>query len=329
MKKTLIALFAIASIAACSKADVVIDSTDKVPISFDQVKTRSLVNNVEDMTAFGVWGQVMDAYNGQLFPLFTNEKVYRDTEAEGVKWTYDNEEYWVDNMTFRFFALHPYELDNEGSRVNITDLESGDKRYEVNFETPETADTDLMAAAREIKIENGNYPETVGLQFSHLLTRVNVKIIKDEDNANDNFYIQSIRMTGIRKSGKYVREQLADSYNSSWSLNSDTFTYQSTFNGTEDLGGGKFLSPDGLLLIPQNLAPQQVMVTISYFFQLDQSDDREPREIQTYLPIEQQWEAGKTITYVAKLSEDNTIKFSAPIVEPWGTPQAGCTIIIK
>ena len=329
MKKTLIALFAIATIAACSKVDVVSDSTERAPICFDQIRTRAAVEGPADIAEFGVWGQVMDAETSILFPLFVNEKVYQTKDENGnAKWIYDNEEYWVNNMTFRFFALHPYEEDTDGTRVKVTGTEN--INYSVNFETPDNADTDLMAAFKTETIANGIYPESVNLKFSHLLTKMNVKVLKDfEKNENDNFYIQNIKITGIKKSGEYIREQLVGSYTDSWSLNSDAFTFEKVFNADEPIpAGGKLITDDGLLLIPQDIAAQQVVVTIAYYFQLSESDEKELREVQAFLPGAS-WEAGKSVTYVAKLYEDNEIKFMAPKIEPWATPQAGATIIIK
>ena len=95
-----------------------------MPIRFGEAVTRAAITNADDITEFKVYAEMnlvpdnaTDGSNLQWVSLFDGgEKVYRDNNNDGVTdttgdFTYNNTRYWVNDRTFNFFAVHPYETE--------------------------------------------------------------------------------------------------------------------------------------------------------------------------------------------------------------------------
>ena len=165
-----------ASLVSCEKESDD-PAPDKTPIEFGDVETRASINSGDDMktSGFGVFGFVEGVENP---PLLANEKVYWDKSL----WTYDNTKYWIPDRTFHFFAYYPYfDGKTEGSITRVAANDNGEIGYQLTFETPETANFDLLTAYTTVDTgaDNFNASDNVSLAFTHALVNVNLNIWRD------------------------------------------------------------------------------------------------------------------------------------------------------
>ena len=297
--------------------------------SFYQSRAIATLTEVQS-NGFAVWG----GYDGNNLFDYDNDgnpvKVTYNSSTQ--EWGYGTSKYWELDKQYTFFATYPYDKYN-GSVTN----ENG--TYMVTIETPEDADTDYLTASAYADPNSANFNPEVALQFTHLMTRVNIKVAQDfTTNENDDFTVTKVTLTGIKPNGNYQVTNAGTTSTGTWIMENATTSFERTFSETEQKTirnqTDQILSvwgENGLLLIPQAITSASVKVRIDYLFSMYQSEE-EPKEssVEAYLPASADlWQSGKIITYSTIISNENNISFLAPTVEPWGTPQSGGTIIIK
>ena len=339
MKKFVLAIFVAAAIlSGCNEVETEENNT---PICFGEASTRAEIKDASEIKEFKVYAEVnlgsdnsTDGSNLQWIPLLEGERVYRS--SADAPFTYDNTRYWANDRTFYFFAAYPHDTEVV---VNNNDAVNGSSTYTVNFNTPATADTDLLVAGVCVDTNSGRpAPETVAFDFSHALTQMNIKVFYDlAKNPGDRFRVKKISLTGVRKQGLLTFASAvtwAPSTNEVLNFVADFGENPKELDATKsDDTKYAWLSENYLMLIPQAIALNQVKLVIEYQFLqgTDEPTEENPwvdRKVEAYLPTTQ-WPGGKKITYSVSLYENNDIVFSKPVVESWGEPQSGGTIIIK
>ena len=339
MKRFILSIFvAVAILSGCNEVETEDNNT---PICFGEASTRAEIKNASEIKEFKVYAEVNlgsdsapDGSNLQWIPLLEGERVYRSSADDPS--TYDNTRYWVNDRTFYFFAVYPHETEVV---VNNNEAVNGSSTYTVNFNTPATADTDLLVAGVPVDTNLGRpAPETVAFDFSHALTQMNIKVFYDtKKNPGDRFRVKKISLTGVRKQGLLTFASAvtwAPSTNEVLNFVADFGEKPKELDATlSDDEKYAWLSKNYLMLIPQAIALNQVKLVIEYQFLPGKGEPTEEnpwvdRKVETYLPTTQ-WPGGKKITYSVSLYENNDIVFSKPVVESWGEPQSGGTIIIK
>ncbi len=341
MKKIFISIMAVASVLnLCSCSNEVIEVPDaEKAIVFDNIQTRTVVNGADDVLRMGVFAQmnlgddaVGEAGSNDFIMLLENEDVSRTSPA--APWTYEHTRYWVTDRVFHFFAVWPY----SGENSSVTDVKSvggprtGAYGYSLTFETPATADQDLLTAKTTIRTKTGeNFPESVGFDFQHELTNLNLKIWSNgaEDNVQDKIRVKEVTLSNVTKKGTLNTTVSGSSWNYSSTKTSFTKTYDgdgitvsqaqiiggqlvpnevSQYNPSKDNPGVPF--EDGLLLIPHTITSSSpVVVTVIYDLQrpIDQNEGLwEEKKLQAILPAGT-WPAGKKLTYNLILSGERTI----------------------
>ena len=206
MKKIFIALAALATIAACNKAEV-IGVPEGEEIAFNEVfvdnttkaaTDPSYSTNGKKLTAFNVWGSV----NGGAgtVAIFTNDEVTGTIGSHNVNgvethvWTSTKKQYWINGAKYNFAAL-----------VNALNVTLGEEMDGINNLLPIsvvdfTSDgkTDLLYAKSSENIEGkstGNAP--VNFTFEHLLSKVKFTVINSSKAAEDySFELNNIVITG-------------------------------------------------------------------------------------------------------------------------------------
>ena len=339
MKRFILSIFVAAAIlSGCNEVETEDNNT---PICFGEASTRAEIKNASEIKEFKVYAEMnlgsdsaTDGSNLQWIPLLEGERVYRS--SADAPFTYDNTRYWVNDRTFYFFAAYPHDTEVV---VNNNEAVNGSSTYIVNFNTPATADTDLLVAGVCVDTNSGRpAPETVAFDFSHALTQMNIKVFYDtKKNPNDSFRVKKISLTGVRKQGLLTFASAVTwtpSTNEVLNFVADFGEEPEPLDATLS-GDAKYawLSENYLMLIPQAIALNQVKLVIEYQFLQGKNapTDENPwvdRKVEAYLPTTQ-WPGGKKITYSVSLYENNDIVFSKPVVESWGEPQSGGTIIIK
>ena len=332
---TILMLLLAASLVSCEKESDD-PAPDKTPIEFGDVETRASINSGDDMktSGFGVFGFVEGVENP---PLLANEKVYWDTSL----WTYDNTKYWIPDRTFHFFAYYPYfDGKTEGPITSIAANDNGEIGYQLTFETPETADFDLLTAYTTVDAGADDFDasDPVSLAFTHALVNVNLNIWRDGGkHQNDQMRIKKVTLSNIRKGGTYNSTDLWTPSNEKLSLEKEYEEFSDNIgaaimeNGTLTTGGTAANPFNNMMFIPQTLDESgHVSLKILYELKRQNAADWEQAELETVLP-NVTWEANRRYTYNVVLSSvtDITVYYIQTKVDPWGTPQVGGTVIIK
>ena len=348
MKKSLMSIIAVAAmlnLCSCSK-DIIDEPNSQKAIVFNDVQTRALINSADEILRMGVFAQMNlgddtkqepEPGSNSFIMLLENEDVKRGNPD--TDWTYDNTRYWVTDRAFHFFAVWPY----SGENTSVTDVKSvagdGAYGYSVTFETPEAADQELLTATRTMKTKTGeNFPESVGFNFQHELTNVNLKIWSNgaKENKDDKIKVKEVSIENVAQKGTLTTTVDGSS---SWSLSSDKMSFTKEYgdegievsqakidaNGKLETNGnnpGIPFGDDGLLLIPHTIpSGGSVIVTVIYDLQrpIDQQENLwEQKKLQVFLP-EGTWPAGKKLTYNLIISGERTItEFEInTVVEDW------------
>ena len=354
MKKSLMSIIAVAAmlnLCSCSK-DIIDEPNSQKAIVFNDVQTRGLVESADEILRMGVFAQMnlgddekQEEGRNSFIMLLENENVSRTSPS--ADWTYEHTRYWVADRVFHFFAVWPY----SGENSSVTNVESiapatgdGAYGYSVTFETPEAADQELLTATRT-KTTREPFPESVGFNFKHELTNVNLKIWSNgaDDNVQDKIKVKSVTLGNVTKKGTLTTT--ADG-SSSWSLSSDKMSFTKEYDGDgievsqaqikdgvlvpnpvseynpSNSNPGIPFGDDGLLLIPHTIpSGGSVIVTVIYDLQrpIDQQENLwEQKKLQVFLP-EGTWPAGKKLTYNLIISGERTItEFQInTVVEDW------------
>ena len=320
-------------------------------IGFASHMSRAIVESTDEILSMGVFAQMNlgdedkgEAGSNSYTMLLDNEHVSRTSPSD--PWTYENTRYWVADRVYHFFAVWPYSEDNSAV-TNVSSVAGeGAYGYSVTFETPETADQELLTAKTMAITKTGyEFPESVGLGFQHELTNVNLKIWSNgaPDNVQDKIKVKEVTISNVTKKGTLNTTISSSSWNYSSAKMSFTKDYGdnpitvsqaqiingqlvpnaiSATNPDDNNPGIPF--EDGLLLIPHTITNSSpVVVTVIYDLQrpIDQQENLwEEKKLQVILP-EGTWPAGKRLTYNLILSGERTItEFQInTVVEDWKT----------
>ena len=344
MKKIFISIIAVAAVFnLCSCSKELNDNPDsRKAIVFSDVQTRAIVSSADEILSMGVLAQMnlgdedqQEAGSNSYTMILENEKV--SSTNSSAPWTYEHTRYWVTDRVFHFFAVWPYSGENS-SVTNVSSVAGdGSYGYRVTFETPAAADQELLTAKATVKTKTGyEFPESVGFNFQHKLSNVNLKIWGNgaEENKNDKIKVKEVSIKNVTKKGT-LNTTLSGS---SWNLSSEKMTFTKTYdgggievsqaqinaNGQLETNGNNPGVPfeNGLLLIPHTLTQSNpVVVTVIYDLQrpIDQEENLwEEKRLQVMLP-DGSWPAGKKLTYNLIISGDRTItEFQInTVVEDW------------
>ena len=325
-----------------------------MPIRFGEAVTRAAITDAEEITEFKVYAEMnlgpdnaTDGSNQQWVSLFDGgEKVYRDNNNDGVTdttgdFTYNNTRYWVNDRTFNFFAVHPYETE-----VVVSNNGDSSDAYSIQFETPESADMDFLYASvtQETEADQEAY-QTVNFELKHITSKIKFEITRDgNNNQNDRFWIKSITLSNIKKSGTVTVAPANTDTQVSWTYGDAPINFKKEYSEYFEIGvqgdpnaSADMCTPwnDGLLLMPQNVEARKIELKIAYQYQLEGANadetkrgEVENREIITSIPAIE-WKSNTSYCYKLQLKETNLITFSQIEVAGWGSNITGGTIIIK
>ena len=331
MKKVVLSLFTLATLASCTTTEIIDNgSSNNNAIAFGRVSTRFGLSDIK-ADGFNVWAVHFNEAQPTGYLLLDKKEV----TYTGSEWVYSPVEYWLPKTVFNFVAAYP--ADNFQTAI----YEEGDNKlnYVVlkDFVTTADADVDLLGASAVVDTSTEGYSETVQLDFKHLLCRINVCLMQDGDqNREDNFIIDKVTLSGVKSKADYLFFPLSNEVSQGWNIDQTAtidFTREFTDNANIGLAGKRYLSDEGLLLIPQQIATESIKLTVDFRFGAQGTEDitlYEPKTLEAYLPAtDDLWQQGNSITYNVKVSTYNPIIFLPPTIAPWGNLQSGGTIIIK
>lgn len=259
------------------------------------------------------------------------KKVYKD---DAIGWTYDDIKYWENERVYHFFGVYPF----DAPYSIIKDISGNPTGISRTFTTPNSddhiADEDIVAAHAPYTTTAETTPESVVMNFEHILARVYFIIGYDMDkNKDDEFTLKEFSISNIKKEGT-LQSLFTDSNTHSWSVNPlQNITFE--WSGEYEFGSELSLWDNGLMLIPQTIAPGVVNINVKYTYTdhyvvegVEHIAAPVDKEVNTYLPAVT-WQPGQQYTYTMTLHEDDLITFRQIEVATWGSPQQGGAIIIK
>jgi hypothetical protein len=231
MKKTLFAIFAIASLAACSKNQV-LETIAPEAISFnsgyvDNV-TRSIDNtlNTSNLESFKVYGCVKfkeDASTTNVVNLYNDVEVKKgatDADANDVisnDWWYDGAytQYWIEGNAYEFAAI----VNGTAGDFNKDNNNANNMPSTISYDA--TTQDDLLYATYTVdSYDNGVDPDVVSFTFDHLLAKAQFTFVNEiTTNTNNNKYtykVTDIKITNAYMDGTY------NIANKSWTVGSTT-----------------------------------------------------------------------------------------------------------
>lgn len=197
MKKTLIALAALAMVAACNKAEV-ISALEAEEIAFNEAFVENVTKATDpsysgtaDFTSFNVWGTVYGGTN--LVGIFEGDNV-TGTVGANNEWTCTKKQYWVKDAKYNFAALA-----NAANVTLGTDLLPKTVTYTAN-------QTDLVYAKSAEYIGKESDNPLVAFTFNHLLSLVNFTVENGSQSATGySFEVNNIKIAGATEGTYYIQ----------------------------------------------------------------------------------------------------------------------------
>lgn len=326
-------------IMSCSKEDF---GSSKHPIGFHcaGTGTKAFVDTDNIKTegnAFKVFAHIDFTEAGTTSSF---DRVVTYSSADGGKWEYEVEQYWLPGASYTFRAYYPADFPATISETSKTEYAiSG---YEISSQYGTQNDI-LMATANRKTSEVAEDGTTVLFSFNHLLSNVNLilkvnttereKVDENGDpvlDSNGNNVMETIPALDatIRAMAFIGVTQKADYINGSWTNHSGTTAIGDNLSNTLDVTPeGVMIFDKGLLTIPRENENGTVQIYILADITLPNGTSME-KEWNLPLPAIT-WEPGIKYTYTATLTAEFNIEFTEPEVESWGKDPAKGTVIIR
>ena len=252
MKKIFIAFAALATIAACNKAEVVDVTSDNLigfNAPFVDNATKAIDNDysgtktLEGFKVYGTIEGIQDPVN-----LFNGVEIERNDKDFGVAWDYadpSEAEYWLPGCTYEFAAIVDGTVPADG-------YTSTGMPAKINYTV---GDGDLLYATASASTVGTANPGLVEFTFTHLLSKVYFTIVDKLTTADGaySFSMTDITVSGIPSSGVYTVGTTVD--NGTWAAGTGKIAADSPLNfGDAD-------EQDAHLIIP---AEQTMNIKFTY-----------------------------------------------------------------
>ena len=290
-----------------------------VPISFGSVQTRAIVGpDNRNLSPFAVWGWYTPTapQTGPSTEVFNNTQVQPDG-------TYSGTRYWMDGMTYQFYALHPHGLTATATTGQIS--LSGFRTQSRGADTH-----DLMTAiSNPIAYSTASSAPPVPLTFSHELARI--KFSAAAQGAED-VSLKNIIIKGFYDVADYTKTFADSQWKGEWSftgarsgqIEQDLLVVQNTPATTGSTGQGSAESYDyvdlfdgDLMLIPQTITDDiTIEATMVYPGQI--MDEIYMKTTLNRVGITQ-WQKGMSYHYKVVLPAAMEQPVITVSVEPWDT----------
>lgn len=305
MKKILLAVAAVATMASCSQNEEFENVGQKAEIKINSIvnsSTRAAVTSNNNFEKFKLYSYITDgAYEGKtaLGSAYMDGVEY--TKTGGTWGTADtNKYYWPSgssNQKLQFFA-YPNDL--------ITDyaLPAADGYPSFTYAVADLAkdQKDLVVAHKEnMTITSAGVTDgAMTLTFNHILSRINFAFIPEDTKAA--YTIDTIKIADIKGgTAKYTFNASAGAWDVT-SATSKDYGYKVTQSTTVADGKTYYMLGDenaSLMLFPQSVANKVITVTYS-------TVDSKGMEVfsgdkTVTLPADTKWEIGQNIVYVLNL----------------------------
>ena len=233
MKKILIALCAVATLASCTKSEVL--SYDQEAIGFDNAFVDNSTRSVDDksysttrmFSNFSVYGFVKgsstDAASANVFNGIEVSKAITNTELTS-SWRYAATQYWIAGAIYHFYAVAPF----SGGWAIKTGTTPTDAGATITF-TNNDGTQDLLYAGivEQTGLADNNQP--IAFTFNHILSKVKFSFVNGYNASSATIRVRDIMITNAYNTA----EAALTSTGAAWDKHADTITI--TFgNATDD-----------------------------------------------------------------------------------------------
>ena len=289
MKKLLFAICTVATLASCSKDEVVsYDKGEAIGFSnpFVNKATRAVQEATDpsysgtgELSEFQVWGTANDV------AIYAGNDV---TNSNSVWSCTDPVHYWIEGTAYKFAAL---------ANATTVDLDGGKFPVNATFNAPAAANTDLIYADPVTATGLASNNPAVNLTFGHLLSKVNFTVNNKSTSAtNYSFDIKDITVKGPQTGTVALNTGV-------WSNLGDATAYND-FDIAVETGETGDEGSQELLLIPGE-------ITISFTVDIKYNGNVvNTKTYGTTTPIEQTIESGKAYNFIIGVSVGEPITFS-------------------
>ena len=298
MKKTFIAIMAIAALAACNKAEV-LETAKGDAITFGEAfvdnatkATDNTYSGTKDLALFNVYGTVTGTAG--TVNIFDGVPVTGTVGA--AEWSYDAQyaQYWIPGADYDFVGI-----------VDADAVAQNDLKMPTAITYNTAGQKDLLYATAHVEDATATQG-VVNMTFSHLLSKAQFTVTSNTAGG----YYHSV--TGIKVSnfetGTYTIA------NGSWA---GTTTKDIDFGAVNEvtLASGAKTNTTQMLLVP-NTAKFNVTFTVDLY----KNGTKLGTETKT-IPVETDLEKGNAYNFTIECSVGNPIKFSVTNDPTWGDTQ--------
>lgn len=247
MKKILIALCAVATLASCTKNEVL--SFDQEAIGFDNAFVDNSTRSVDDpsfsttnmFSNFQVYGFVAGQQDVAGVPVFGEDGV--TVTKTGTKWTYGDVQYWIKDANYDFYAIAPC----SGNWAIKADTTPTDTRAIITFTNEKTIDNgdgtntivpgaqDLLYAGIVERVGAASGNRAVELTFNHILSKVKFSFVNNYNATSATIRVKDIKITNAYKTANAT----LTSAGAAWSEHTSVNGFEIAFgNATDDQSTG-------------------------------------------------------------------------------------------
>ena len=324
MKKLLLGIFTIATMASCMQEQVV-NAPVGTAIGFDNFvqytkADPSFNNGSNKLTSFYVWGFMYDlAAAPEPANVVFNQQLVEWSDAAG-KYTYSPIQYWFTEKNYKFAALAPVELlDNGQAQLTLAngDYMSADGVLGTVTFTNIDGDKDLVYAqateTTDTTIPDG---KSAHLQFHHLLSKIKFTFVNKLPESNYSLSISDVQLVVPAEGVTNLADVPADgsalfAWTANTAANAPTTVLKfgdvvDTYDNDEKLAsaGGVGVVEDERLTIPFTVPNSQLEHKVTFKITLHSSTNT---VTQTYekeaVLIVGDLKAGKCYNYTAEIME--------------------------
>ena len=359
MKKTILALAAVATIVACSK-DEIVNEAPKVPIAFGDAFVENTTRAIDDpsyntnnLKAFKVYGTLKATDNKgiaspQTVNVFDGAEVSRNTVSD--PWSCTTTQYWVANCDYAFMAIaegttdgkNSTAVNNVGMPTNITYDATTQKDLLLATANATTNDYAEPAGVVTGDIVGSGTDKLVAFTFDHLLAKAKFTV-NNTITATTGVYtyeVKDVKITNAAQKATYDISQetwkdVTASYNTTSSLDFGSVVTSNSLTGIIEKESGE--SEYERLLIPANYPDTDgkrlaITFTVNLYmsdnYHKDDNGNKIPQLINTTTynkDVAIEIEKGNAYNFVINLGDPGKpIMFTVTKVNEWA-PQNGPT----
>lgn len=253
MKKLLFAICAVATLASCSKDEVVsYDKGEAIGFSnpFVNKATRADYSQGNTLKAFKVYGTVTPT-GGTVEQIYNGADVTHDEGTLNAAWNCTVTNYWLPSANYAFAAI----ADGEAATLTSSYLPATINHTVVN------GNEDLLYATASATTDANSVPTAgvdgnkyVAFNFTHLLSKMQFTV---KNATNQTYKVTGISVTGFINNGVYTVD------GGTWAKDAGAAdNVELTFGETTNIaGGGSAIATETRQFLPVN---QELDVTITY-----------------------------------------------------------------